>query len=97
MLNKYFEIRSCYERENKDTQEKEVVIIANELRWKGAISSYSQYFVFTPEKFVEMFRGEINKEARNFGLERKILHSDMDYVYYPKSIVSKDSLPENLK
>lgn len=97
MLNKYFEIRSCYERENKETKEKEVVVIANELRWKGAISSYTQFFVFEPEKFVEMFRGDIRKDERNFWLERKVLNCDLEYLYHPKCIVSKDNIPENLK
>lgn len=97
MFKKYFEIKSVYERENKETKEQEVVIIANELRWKGIISSYTNYFVLTPTTFVEKFKNEIDKDKRNFGLERKNLEVDCEYSYTPNVIVSSDNLPESLK
>ena len=97
MFTKYFEITSAYERENKETKDKEVVIIWNELRWKGVISSFSRFFVFTPEEFVSKFRSYIKENERNFWLTRLKLAVDTDYIYSPKDIVSDNNLPENLK
>ena len=34
MFNKYYEIKSVYERENKETKENEVVVICNEIECK---------------------------------------------------------------
>lgn len=97
MFTKYFEITSCYERENKETKDKEIVIIGNELRWKWVISSFSRFFVLTPEKFVEKFRNHIKENERNLWLTRLKLAVDTDYIYDPNKIVSDNELPDTLK
>lgn len=70
MFNKYYQIKSCYERENKDSKQNEVVIIANEVKWKWLLSSYNNYFIFTPEEFVKKFWTKIKNDVYNKWLER---------------------------
>lgn len=95
MFNKYYQISSCYERENKETKENEVVIICNELKWKWVISSFRNYFTFTPEDFAKKFWHVVKKDQRNFWLERQSLEVGCEYLY-DVHWITKD-LPESLK
>lgn len=70
MYSKYYSIKSCYERENKETKQNEVVVIASEIKGKWLISTYSRYFVMTPEEFVAKFKSKIKNDAYNKWLER---------------------------
>lgn len=95
MFNKYFEIKSCYLRENKNNGEDEYVIVCNEIRWKWVVASYTRFFTFTEEEFVEKFRNKIKKDARNYWLERLPLEVGCDYTFQVHWIT--ENLPENLK
>ena len=95
MFNKYYEIRGCYERENNDSKAKEVVIICNEIKWKGILSSYTNYFTLSPEDFIRKFGSSIVKDDKNFGLVRKTLEVGVDYIHDLHGITN--TLPESLK
>lgn len=95
MFNKYYEIKSVYERENKETKENEVVVICNEIKWKWIVTSYTQFFVFTPMEFASKFWSEVKKDQRNFGLERLPLEVWVKYEYEVHWI--NRNLPDNLK
>lgn len=95
MFNKYYEIKSVYERENKETKENEVVVICNEIKWKWIVTSYTQFFVFTPMEFASKFWSEVKKDQRNFWLERLPLEVWVKYEYEVHWI--NRNLPDNLK
>lgn len=95
MFNKYYEIKSVYERENKETKENEVVVICNEIKWKWIVTSYTQFFVFTPIEFASKFWSEVKKDQRNFWLERLPLEVWVKYEYEVHWI--NRNLPDNLK
>lgn len=92
MFNKYYQIKSCYERENKDTKKKEVVLVWQEIKWKGLLSSYSNYFILTPEEFIKKFWSKIKNDEYNKWLERLYYEVWVDYSFDVHWVV--DKLPE---
>lgn len=92
---KYYVIKSCFERINNDTQQNEVMIIANELKWKNLLSSFNQYFFLTPEDFVAKFwslikNDEFNKWLTGVNLEVEIeIHRNLLGV--------ANNIPDDLK
>lgn len=92
MFNKYYQVKSCYERENKDTKKKEVVVVWQEFKWKGLLSSYTNYFVLTPEDFIKKFWSKIKNDEYNKGLERVPFEVGVDYSFDVHWVV--DKLPE---
>lgn len=95
MFNKYFEIKSCYLRENKESGDDEYVVVCNEIRGKGVVSSYTRFFTFTEEEFIKKFWSEIKKDSRNYGLERLPLEVGCDYTFEVHGI--NKNLPDTLK
>lgn len=95
MYNKYYQIKSCYERENKETKQNEVVVIANELKGKWLLSIYSNYFIFTPEEFVKKFWSKIKNDQYNKWLERLNIEVWVEYSLDVHWVC--DNLPENLR
>lgn len=95
MFKKYYQIKSCYERENKESKENEVVIIANEVKWKGLLSSFSNYFVFTPEEFVKKFWSSIKNDQYNKWLERLNVLVNCEIINDVQGVV--ENLPDDLK
>lgn len=92
MFNRYYQIKSCYERENKDTKKKEVVLVWQEIKWKGLLSSYSNYFILTPEEFIKKFWSKIKNDEYNKWLERFYFEVWVDYSFDVHWVV--DKLPE---
>lgn len=92
MFNKYYQVKSCYERENKETKKKEIVVIWQEIKWKWLLSSYSNYFVLTPEEFIKRFWSKAKNDEFNKGLERQYFEVWVDYSFDVHWLV--DKLPE---
>ena len=92
---KYYKIQSCYTRNNKESGEEEVVVIWNEYKWKSIISSYPQWFVYTPQDFVEKFWSHIKKDEYNKGLTWLIMRSEINFSHDNECIVKE--LPDDLK
>lgn len=95
MYNKYYQIKSCYERENKETKKKEVVLIWNEIKWKGLLSSFSNFFTLSPEDFTKKFWTHVKPDEYNKWLERKNLEVWCETMFEVHWII--DDLPEKLK
>lgn len=81
MYNRYFQIKSCYERTNKETNKKEIVLVWNQIKWKGLISQYSKYLVMTPEDFNKKFAWKIKDWEYNKGLERLPIEVWVEEIY----------------
>lgn len=92
---KYYSIQSCYERQSKETWENEVVLIVNEWKWKGILSSYTQWLTFTPEVFVKKFWSQIKNDEYNKWLSRKNLRCEIEIVKKNEEIVS--DLPDDYR
>ena len=92
MFNKYYQVKSCYERENKDTKKKEVVIVWQEIKWKWLLSSYSNYFILTPEEFIKKFWSKIKNDEFNKWLERSYFEVWVEYAFDVHGVV--DKVPE---
>ena len=95
MFNKYFEIKSCYLRENKDSWDDEYVVVCNEIKWKWVVASYTRFFTFNQEEFLKKFWSVLKEDARNYGLERLPLEVWCDYTFEVHWI--NKNLPDYLK
>ena len=95
MFNKYYQVKSCYERENKDTKKKEFVVVWQEIKWKWLLASYSNYFTLTPEEFIKKFWSKAKDDLYNKGLERVRFEVWCDYLYEIHGVV--DKLPEKFE
>ena len=95
MFNKYYQVKSCYERENKDTKKKEVVVVWQEIKGKGLLSSYSNYFILTPDEFIKKFGSKSQDDEFNKGLERENFEVWVNYSFEVHGLV--DRLPDDLK
>jgi len=95
MFNKYYQIKSCYERENKETKRKEVVLVWNEIKGKWLLSSFSNYFILTPDDFMKKFWSKVKNDEYNKGLERVNFEVWVEYAFEVHGVV--DKLPDNLK
>ena len=91
---KYYKLNSCFKRENKETKEEEIVVIGNEIRGKGLISSYPKWFTFDPEEFVNIFWSKIKKDEYNMWLNGVNFRGEVDFNV--SNIESVDTLPDDL-
>ena len=92
---KYYQIESCYERQNKESGENEVCVVAHEWKGKWILSSYPVWLIYSPEKFVEKFWKKIDNEAFNKWLSRLNLRCEVEFVRKNECII--DSLPDDMK
>ena len=92
MFNKYYSISACYERQNEETKKDEFVIVCNEIKGKGLLSSYTNYFKIPKEDFLRKFQNDYKKDVYNKWLERKILEVWVEFSHDVHGIVA--SVPE---
>lgn len=92
---KYYKINSCYERENKETKDPEVVVVWNEIKTKWTMSQYPKWFVYSPEDFVAKFWSKIKKDEYNKWLTGLILRGEVDFQIKNEEIT--EDLPDDLK
>lgn len=94
MYNRYFQISSCYKRENKDLKKQEIVIVWNQIKWKGLISQYKKYLVMSPEDFNKKFAWKIKEWEYNLGLTNSNIEVWVEEMYDVHWII--DKLPTEL-
>lgn len=92
---KYFRIKSCFEREIPNSDSTEVLIIANEIKWKNLLNSYDRFFHLTPEDFVNKFQNQIKNDEYNKWLTWVNFSAETEYHF--KNITHCENLPDNLK
>lgn len=92
---KYYCIQSCYERQNKESWENEVVLVVNEWKGKWILSSYSLWIKYTPEEFVKKFWNQIKNDEYNKWLSRKNMRCEVEMLRKNEEIVN--DLPVDLK
>lgn len=92
---KYYQVESCYERENKETKENEVCLVVHEWKGKGILSSYPIWIIYSPEEFVKKYGSIIKNDEYNKWLSRKNLRCEVEFMRKNECII--DSLPDDMK